>query len=378
LTATQWLEVLFSFSVQVVVVVAVCQLLERAMVHSADRTSIWNTCLFFIPLLFVAALVLPRLHLFQPWSQLQPQTVLSVSTAQTVIGKSLLAVWCMGTCVSIIKWIGRAYLVRRLLTRCDELPAREVLRLLQMAKATITRRQILRLLISDEVQGPFCLQLHQPTIVLPRYLLEGSEDDLRHVLIHELEHLKTNHPFQLFLQHLAQVVCWFHPAVWKAAWQASLAREFSCDDAVTAQEANCAAYLRTLLHIAERGEQVQHPSVIAFGRAPSEIVVRAQRLVSAATGTLPQRRFALPGKKSAACILSLVACLMTLVWIPSDPLSSARSVWSPWPTWTAETLHCFGFSLRDYEPFDGRVQLYELQQEIADLERRAKESLVRN
>jgi hypothetical protein len=52
---------------------------------------------------------------------------------------------------------------------------------------------------------------------------------------------------------------------------------------------------------------------------------------------------------------------MALVTVPLDPLSSSRSVWSPWPSWTAEMLHCFGYTLRDYEPFDARVQLYELQ-----------------
>jgi beta-lactamase regulating signal transducer with metallopeptidase domain len=190
--------------------------------------------------------------------------------------------------------------------------------------------------------------------------MSGSVEDLRHVLVHELEHLNTNHPLQLFLQHVAQVICWFHPAVWSASWNASMAREFSCDDAVAAQGSNCAAYLRTLLHIAERGEHTRQTTGIAFGRAPSELVLRAQRLVNAATKPRVGRRTAVFGRKTAMCMLLCAASLMAVMTIPVDALSSSRSVWSPWPRWTAEMAHCFGHELRDYEIFDRRVQLYEL------------------
>jgi hypothetical protein len=57
--------------------------------------------------------------------------------------------------------------------------------------------------------------------------------------------------------------------------------------------------------------------------------------------------------------------LASQIWIPCDPLASSRSVWSPWPRWTAESLHCFGVCLRDYERFDRRVSMHELRFEDA-------------
>jgi bla regulator protein blaR1 len=70
------------------------------------------------------------------------------------------------------------------------------------------------------------------------------------------------------------------------------------------------------------------------------------------------------GRKTANCILIGVTCLLCLVWIPSDPLASSRSMWSPWPKkWTAKSLHCFGFNLRDYEQYDRRIQIYEILRE---------------
>ena len=84
--------------------------------------------------------------------------------------------------------------------------------ILGIGEAELKTKVLPSLLVSDEAEGPFCCQLHQPVIVLPRFLLEGSRDHLRHVLIHEVEHLATNHPLQLFITQLAQVVCWFHPS----------------------------------------------------------------------------------------------------------------------------------------------------------------------
>jgi beta-lactamase regulating signal transducer with metallopeptidase domain len=233
------------------------------------------------------------------------------------------------------------------------------------------------LLISDEAEGPFCCQLHQAIIVLPRFLLEGKQEDLRHVLIHELEHLKTNHPVHLFIQHFAQVLCWFHPAVWSAAWQASITREYACDDAAASQGANCAAYLRTLLHIAERCEQKKNLAAIGFTKTPSEIILRAKRLLDLATHS-PSYRGSKLRRTAVICILLTLTCSMTQLWVPFDPLSSSRSRWSPWPTWTAASLHCFGISVRDYEQFDRRVQVHELLLESGGQDTLVSEAPARN
>src|SRR3954471_22636089 len=274
MTATQWLEGVASYSLQVLVVVAACTFLERAVAKTSDRCGIWSTCFLSILFLGCSALILPRLHLIQPWSQLEPHTVVTVSAAQNILGRLLLAVWCLGSSVAMIRWIIRGQRLRRALSKCQRLPAKDVRLLLGQTNVVPTGDQLPEVLVSDEADGPFCWQLHRPTIVIPRFLLEGRNEDLRHVLLHELEHLATNHPLQLFCQHILQVTCWFHPAVWTAASRASLMREFTCDEAAANSGADSAAYLRTLLRIAERCERNQSASAIAFGRTSSEIVLR--------------------------------------------------------------------------------------------------------
>jgi bla regulator protein blaR1 len=195
---------------------------------------------------------------------------------------------------------------------------------------------------------------------VPRLLFEGTRDDLRNVLFHELAHLRSNHPVQLFLQQLTHVVCWFHPAVWRASARASLMREYTCDDAVVNEGVKCANYLRTLLRIAESNKRLSQQGAIAFGRTPTELMLRAKRLVELAQGKQTiGRGIRSLGKPAAVAILLAVTCLMTQVSIPSDPMSSSRTAWSTWPTWSAQCLHCFGVTVRDYELFDRRVRPYE-------------------
>jgi bla regulator protein blaR1 len=360
MTANQLLEVLASYSFQVLIVLMAGKMLERAVPRSSDRCAVWNTCFFSILFLGSAALLLPRLHLFQPWSSLGPHQLLTVAAAQAAIGRVLLAVWAIGVSLLLLQWIVRNYVLRRSLCRCEPLPKPRVQLLFSTTDASITDNRLPIILISDESDGPYCLQLHRPTIVLPRFLLDGDRADLRNVLIHEMEHLKTNHPIHLFTQQLAQVVCWFHPMVWSAAWQASLAREYTCDDAAASQGAQSAAYLRTLLHIAERCEGKRHRSAIGFGSTTSEIVLRAQRLVKLARELEIARPHKYVSRRVAMSILLLIACLASQMCLPSDPLASRRSAYSPWPTWTAQVLHCFGCNCRDYEKFDRRIQIHEL------------------
>jgi len=365
MTTTQWLEVLLSFSLQVTLVLIVAYMLDRNARDSHTRSSIWTTVFWSVLLLVCSAVLLLRLHLFQPWSWLRPESVYSVVEAQILIGRLLLHIWGLGVGVGFVRWARQGYLLHRTLKRSVSATSPEQERLLSLggfAMETTSRTRTPRILISDEIDGPFCWQFHEPTIVLPRFILAGSNDDLSHVMMHELEHLNTHHPLQLFLQNVVQVICWFHPLVWRATRHVSLIREFACDDAVLASGKNTVAYLRTLLRIAERSEP--NNARLGFGRNRSEVIIRTRRLVSV-TDSTPKAEWKLTRFASVSLLL-FASVLASQVWLPVDALASSRTVWSPWPTWSATTLHSFGINARDYQPFEHRVLIHELREDRAE------------
>jgi beta-lactamase regulating signal transducer with metallopeptidase domain len=189
-------------------------------------------------------------------------------------------------------------------------------------------------------------------VFLPPSLIEGDAGELDYVLQHELAHLRTQHPLQVFVQRLVEAVFWFLPAVGKAGRRASLAREFVCDDAAVRQGSSAASYLRVLLRFAER-RPACCGAVLAVVSSASELKVRANRLADAPAAT---RRLAV----LAPAAVLLAAFTAAQLWLPSNPLDSSKSLYSPWPAWSAAGLHALDINVPDFDPFDSQMQVHEL------------------
>jgi bla regulator protein BlaR1 len=219
----------------------------------------------------------------------------------------------------------------------------------------------IRFLRSESLATPFCWQFHQPYIVLPAFLLKGHDKELNLIVRHELEHLFTGHPLQLFIQRVVEIVFWFHPMIWWASQQSSLAREFACDEAAVSEPSEIAAYLRSLLEIVERVDvnSSEGPTGLAFGGTKSIIAERARRLVRRAKGEAEGGRPKIGDAGALAGLICLVA-VTALLWLPVDVLASPQSNWSPWPRWTSAILHDMGVPARDFDRYDNRFQLRDL------------------
>lgn len=362
-------EVVVAVVLQVSLLVLATVWLQRHVRDSRDMCRMWTVCFVSILALICVAFFLPhRRMLFLP-SSLAPHTLLEIVAWQAWLIKGLAIIWLIGIAVSLLRRAFQCWqLVRFLKQRC--LPATEA----QLAglpsgwhdaegDSADTDRppRSLSILVSAEINGPFCWQLHRPMIVLPQYLVDGDAMHCRHVLLHELEHLRTNHPMQHFLQGVCSTLLWFHPAVWVAARDAELAREFLCDEVAARRGGRFADYLRTLLKIAERCTRSPlfgtASGALAFGNRKSALVRRSERLLELAS-CASDRQSVRPNWAIAG--LLLVAMLVSQVWLPTNALATHRSQWSPWPTWTATTLHDFGVTVRDFETFDERTQMHEL------------------
>ncbi|TWU35011.1 M56 family metallopeptidase [Novipirellula artificiosorum] len=369
-------EVGCTLCVQVSIIIGATFVLTRWIGDARVGCRLWTVCFVSILVILAAACLLPHRRLFPFPQWVSDESRIAMLIWQGRLAVALLAMWGIGVVVSLARRASLCIqLFRFLKDRCkrvDDLPvwhaitATETQRgeanALALCLEQESRTRTLQILTSAEIQGPFCWQLHRPTIVLPEFLLRDDPQALRHVLFHELEHLRTQHPMQHFLQGVCCVVFWFHPAVWMAARRAELAREFLCDEVAATAAGKFSAYLRTLATIAERCGSFSCTKVpqgtLAFGNQKSALVHRSNRLVKIAKHKVVSGR-----RRNAIALLSLffVAWGAQQIWVPTNALASSRSNWSPWPTWTAQVLHSgFSIHVRDFEPFDNRVQMHEL------------------
>lgn len=361
----QLFETVTSLPVQIFLVVTTIAILGRINRNAATCCRLWTIGFFSILGLVAAAFLVAHLRLFDTGIDPNEQSARWIISVQTGILRLLATVWIAGCAIVVLRRASRFIALQFFLRReCRQMTHQELASLPLTDSDNVP--QDLRWLVSKRAHGPFCWQMHRPTIVLPREILGDDSRILRHVLLHELEHLRTDHPLQHFLQGTCSTALWFHPAIWWAARDAELAREFHCDEVSAKEGHSIGSYLRTLTRFAERNADA-HACTLAFGRKKSAIIRRTERLVSLSQNqTQETSHGGRTRERLSIGVLVLVVVLVSQVWLPVNVLASSRSRVSPWPSWTATVLHDWGLSVRDYERFDDRHRLRELMESDDD------------
>jgi hypothetical protein len=111
-----------------------------------------------------------------------------------------------------------------------------------------------RLLVCDQARVPAAMGFRHPVVVLPAWTLRDlPPEQLRHILIHELAHIRRHDDWTNLIQKIARAIFFFHPAIWWIDARLSIEREMACDDAVLAQTGNPHVYAGCLIDLLERG-----------------------------------------------------------------------------------------------------------------------------
>lgn len=116
-------------------------------------------------------------------------------------------------------------------------------------------RTPIRVVVTDAVSSPALHGLLRPSILIPYEVAESfSDDELHHVILHELSHLKRGDAWINGLVALASSMHWFNPLIWFAAARIREERELVCDELALSclEEDERGLYGRTLLRLLER------------------------------------------------------------------------------------------------------------------------------
>jgi beta-lactamase regulating signal transducer with metallopeptidase domain len=189
--------------------------------------------------------------------------------------------------------------------------------------------------------GPATYGWWRPAILLPDDAATWSSTQLRHVLWHELAHIRRRDVATNWVLALIRVVHWWNPMFWWAqrAWLAE--RELACDALVLQQLAgdDVREYGQTLLHFLQRlassaGLPAFAPGFVLFWGRKREARRRLAELASLARPERKWRRWLAGTLIAALAVTGLTDAAMEQALPPaSAPLElPAGTTWSVLPT----------------------------------------------
>ena len=164
---------------------------------------------------------------------------------------AVVAFWVAGMLGFSIRLLGAFRFTRRLRATSYAAPAIWQQALDRIA-AQMGGAQV-RLMGSSMVNVPAVIGHLRPIILVPVAFLTGiPAEHVIALLTHEMAHIRRNDYIACILQSIADVVLFYHPAVWWISGQIRTERELCCDDMAIACGADALTYARALTELESR------------------------------------------------------------------------------------------------------------------------------
>ena len=117
------------------------------------------------------------------------------------------------------------------------------------------------------LKSPVLIGIIHPRIYIPIHLIsELNPDDMRFMLLHELQHYRHKDTLIGFLMVISNILYWFNPFVWYALKEIHCDRELACDSAVLQMISTdeYQAYGMTLINFAEKLSSFSSPLAVGM------------------------------------------------------------------------------------------------------------------
>jgi beta-lactamase regulating signal transducer with metallopeptidase domain len=141
----------------------------------------------------------------------------------------------------------------RMLVRGAGDPDETLVRRYEQIVSDMGIRRTPRMVVADDLDSPALVGLIRPTVVMPRWLAEEAMTArMDWMLRHELTHWKYRDSLGLVVRRLAEILFYFHPAVWWAGRKWESAMERACDRALLTGESDACLYVEHLFGVLEK------------------------------------------------------------------------------------------------------------------------------
>lgn len=214
------------------------------------------------------------------------------------------ALWAAGAAL-VLGWLAVGLLrARSLARRAVPVTDPDWLDLADRVRRQLALRRVVSLRRVPDAVVPMTFGWRRPVVLLPADADAWDASRRRHVLLHELAHVRRRDwPGQVLAQ-VALALWWWQPLAWLAVRELRKSREEACDDQVLAAGSRASEYADHLLAIAaSRGAGLAGAAALAMAR-------RSQ-LEGRLLAVLEQgRRRSGPGPRHAAASAAAVALLV--------------------------------------------------------------------
>lgn len=191
----------------------------------------------------------------------------------------LSVLWLLGIVVLSVKMLLELGQVRQLTRQGVSAVPAEVKQICQQIAHRLGIKGHWQVVLSAQVDVPMVVGYWLPVILLPARILTGlSAEQLAMILAHEFAHIRRHDYLVNLVQTLAEILLFFHPAVWWISRQMRDEREHCCDDIAVAFCQQPLAYARALTETAALRHDPRH---FAQAYTGGDLKTRVVRVVTA-------------------------------------------------------------------------------------------------
>lgn len=194
--------------------------------------------------------------------------------------------WGIGASVLLIRLVGSWVYVQQLRAEGIRLTEARVQTLFRTISTALRIRQNVHLFESVRVKTPMVIGFIKPIVLLPVGLVTGlTTKQIEAILAHELAHVKRYDYLINLLQSLAEVVYFFHPALWWLSGKVRQEREHCCDDIAINVCGDKLAFVQALSEVAT---YQQTPELaMAFASNKGALLYRVRRVLGVSPQSSP-------------------------------------------------------------------------------------------
>lgn len=126
----------------------------------------------------------------------------------------------------------------------------------------------IRVYVSDRISSPVTFGVFHQKVLLPKYYMNLSREQLKYILIHEKIHIDNHDNLNKFLIILAVCIHWFNPFAWLMYMCCNRDLEMACDEKVIRQvgESGREDYANVLISLASK-EVIGQSAYSGFARS---------------------------------------------------------------------------------------------------------------